>query len=532
MRLTVLGATDTVTGSRYLLEHDGHRILVDCGLFQGPKKLRDLNWRELSFAAAGLDAVVLTHAHIDHSGQLPKLVRHGFRGPIHATEGTAALCEIMLADCGHIQEMEVEHLNRRNAQRGKPLVEPIYTAKDAQKTMRFFSTVDYGEWIKVAKGVRARWWDAGHILGSASVEIEALDDKGAPLRLLFSGDLGSGGRDFLGDPQGPDGGLDYLVMESTYGGVERRTVTPDERRKALAAELVAAHKAGGPMLMPAFAIERTQELLTDLLAIIDSGAAPRGEIFLDSPLAIRACEIFVKHGDDNSLGINPFARLREQGALHFLEKPWESDRLEKVSGWHIIMAGSGMCDAGRIRRHLKRLLWRREVTVLLSGFQAQGTLGRLLADGRRSVRIQGEAINVRAHIRSLDVYSGHADGPHLKAWAQARGPVGGKVFLTHGEPENLEALRTRLTGTFPEEALAVPTLDQSFALEKTAAALQVSSPRLAAQPASGLDWHNARSELLARLDQAMEEAGSDAEREDMLKKLAAVMGGGPGTEAS
>ena len=300
--LTFHGAAGCVTGSSYLLTTPHAKILIDCGLFQGSKTLKALNYNPFPFKAADIDAVLLTHAHIDHSGQLPKLVRAGFRGPIHATDGTRALCEIMLADCGHIQEMEVEHLNRRNQERGKPLVEPIYTAQDAAKTMRFFSPVEYEVWTRVVKGVRARWWDAGHILGSASIEVEVEQEAKPPLRLLFSGDVGSGGRDFLGDPQGPTDGLDYLLTESTYGGTERPVITPPQRRKALADELNRAHAAGGPLLMPAFAIERTQELLADLLDILDAGDAPACQIFLDSPLAIKACEIFLKHGADGEAG--------------------------------------------------------------------------------------------------------------------------------------------------------------------------------------------------------------------------------------
>ena len=522
--LTFHGAAGCVTGSSYLLATPHAKILIDCGLFQGSKTLKALNYNPFPFKAADIDAVLLTHAHIDHSGQLPKLVRAGFRGPIHATDGTRALCEIMLADCGHIQEMEVEHLNRRNQERGKPLVEPIYTAQDAAKTMRFFSPVEYEVWTRVVKGVRARWWDAGHILGSASIEVEVEQEAKPPLRLLFSGDVGSGGRDFLGDPQGPTDGLDYLLTESTYGGTERPVITPPQRRKALADELNRAHAAGGPLLMPAFAIERTQELLADLLDILDAGDAPACQIFLDSPLAIKACEIFLKHGADGEAGQNPFQRMREAGNLHFLEKPWESDRLEKLSGWHIIMAGSGMCDAGRIRRHLKRLLWRREVTVLLSGFMAQGTLGRLLADGRKSVRIQGEAFSVRAHIRQLDIYSGHADGPSLKKWAQDRGPVSGQVFLVHGEPDSLNALKDRLTGLFPPNRLTIPSLDQTFELTSGGAALNAGETRLAADQPGALDWHNARSDLLGQLDDKLEKAGSDADRAALLEKLKVLVG--------
>jgi metallo-beta-lactamase family protein len=514
--LTFHGAAGCVTGFCARIRTDRASVLVDCGLFQGPKTLKELNYQHFPFDPKQVDAVLLTHAHIDHSGQLPKLTKAGFRGPIYATEGTRALCVIMLADCGHIQESEVEHLNRRNERRGRPLVEPIYTVRDAERAMEQFETVRYEDWTEVAPGIRARWWNAGHILGSASIEVEVEEDSG-PLRLMFSGDLGPGGRDFLEDPKGPSG-VDHLVVESTYGGTERPPCDPQERRQALAKEIREAHAAGGPLLMPAFAVERTQELLADLIQIIDAGEAPRGEIFLDSPLAIKACEIFLKEGWTE--GGNPFERIRASGHLHYLLKPSDSDQLERLRGWHIIMAGSGMCDAGRVRKHLQRLLWRRETTVLLSGFQAMGTLGRLLQDGRKTVRIQGEPYRVAARIRSLDLYSGHADGPALTRWVQARGPVGGQMFLAHGEPESLGGLRKRLVAAgLPEARIVIPSLDDSFALSHSQATARATEARLTPAAATAPDWHNARSEFLNRLEAQLEEAGDDAARVGMIEAL-------------
>jgi metallo-beta-lactamase family protein len=515
--LTFHGAAGCVTGFCARIRTDRAVVLVDCGLFQGPKTLKALNYQPFPFDVGSIDAVLLTHAHIDHSGQLPKLMKAGFAGPIYATSGTRALCEIMLADCGHIQESEVEHLNRRNERRGRELVEPIYTVRDAARTMRQFRPVNYQDWTDVAPGVRARWWNAGHILGSASIEVEIEEETG-PLRLMFSGDLGPGGRDYMQDPEGPSDGVDHLIVESTYGGTERPPCDPEERRRALAEEMREAHAAGGPLLMPAFAVERTQELLADLVQIIDAGEAPAGEIFLDSPLAIKACDIFLKHGWSGTR--NPFERIRAAGRLHYLEKPGASDALERLRGWHIIMAGSGMCDAGRVRNHLKRLLWRREATVLLSGFQASGTLGRLLQDGRQTVRIQGEPYRVRARIRSLDLYSGHADGPALVRWVGARKPIGGRLFLAHGEPESLNGLRGRLIAAgYTADAIAIPSIDQAFELEHGRAAEKVTQPRLVGSAAAALDWHNARSELLNRLEDQLEHAPDDASRIGLIERL-------------
>ena len=516
LEITFHGAAGCVTGSCHHLKTAKAELIIDCGLFQGSKTLKALNYQPFPFEARKLDAVLLTHAHIDHSGQLPKLMRAGFRGPIHATGATTDLARIMLADCGHLQESEVEHLNRREAKRGHAPVAPIYTAADAEKVMRQFSKVDLGDWLKVAEGVKARWWNAGHLLGSASIELEVEADEG-PVRLLFSGDIGPGGSDFLADPEGPSG-VDHLIMESTYGGTVRAPADAASRRRALKAELLAAHALGGPLLMPAFAIERTQELLADLMQLMADDAVPPTEIFLDSPLAIEACEIFLQRGWNGER--NPFDRVREKGGLHFLVHPWDSDKLAEVRGWHIIMAGSGMCDAGRIRKHLQRLLWKRETTLLLSGFQAQGTLGRLLQEGRRTVRIQGEAINVRAKVRSLDVYSGHADAEALEAWAKARAPIAGNIFVVHGEPHASAALKDRLGADFPSERIVVPALDGAYRLTPAGAEAEAGAARLT-EPleAGGLDWHNTKSELFNQLEARLDHAENDKARARIIDKL-------------
>ena len=523
--LTVHGAAGCVTGSCYrLTTPGGQQLLVDCGMFQGPKSLKALNYEPFPFDAARIEAVLLTHAHIDHSGLLPKLMRAGFRGPIYATGGTHDLCEVLLPDSGHIQESEVEQLNRRNERRGRPTVQPIYGVEDAKRTLQLFRRVKLDEATEILPGVTARWWNAGHILGSGSIEVTLAD--AAPLRLFFSGDIGPGGRDFLADPQGP-AGVDHLIMESTYGERERPPLTPDERRALLAKELRDAHAAGGPLLVPAFAVERTQELLADLLQVMAEGAAPAADVFLDSPLAIEATDVFLRRGYSASAGRNPFEALHAGERLRFLREPWESDELEQLTGWHVIMAASGMCDAGRIRKHLKRLLWRKDATVLLSGFQAQGTLGRLLADGVRRVRIQGDEVRVAARIRSLDVYSGHADAKALAAWALARRPVGGKVFICHGEPHSSEALARRLEAAgFPADSLVRPSLDQAFRLRATLAEAMAQAPaRLAPAAPSGLDWHNARAALLGEIDARLEAASDDTARAGLLERLRRVLAG-------
>ena len=516
------GAAGCVTGSCYELKTPCARVLIDCGMFQGPKSLKALNYEPFPFDARKIDAVLLTHAHIDHSGLLPKLMRAGFRGPIYATVGARDLCEIMLADSGHIQESEVEQLNRRNQRRGRTTVEPIYTVKDAHRTLGQFKVVELDAMVEILPGLSARWWDAGHILGSASIEVAVEGDK--PLRLLFSGDLGPGGRDFLSDPRAPTG-IDHLIMESTYGDRERPALTPKARRGLLAAELRAAHDAGGPLLLPAFAVERTQELLVDLLQVMADGEAPQADVFLDSPLAIEATEIYLRRGYSAEAGRNPFEHLHAGERLRFLRDPWDSDKLERLTGWQVIMAASGMCDAGRVRKHLKRLLWRRDATVLLSGFQAQGTLGRLIEDGARRVRIQGEDVRVQARIRSLDIYSGHADARGLTNWALARRPIGGKVFICHGEPQSSQGLADRLVAAgLDRKSLVRPAIDEVYSLTgDQAQAVAATRTRAAPTTPTALDWHNARAALLGDLDARLEAAASDAERNALLGRLRSTL---------
>jgi len=524
--ITFHGAAGCVTGFCAELQLEGARILVDCGMFQGSKTLKALNYGDFPFDAASIDAVLLTHAHIDHSGLLPKLMLAGFKGPIYSTAATRDLCAVMLADAGGIQESEVRHLNRRNEQRGRPTIEPIYTERDAREVMRQFERVKLGETVEVAPGVSAVYWEAGHILGAASIEVNVAGEAG-PMRLFFSGDIGPGGSEFVGDAQGP-ASIDHLIIESTYGDRERIVADAASRRKMLAREMHDAHAAGGPLLIPAFAVERTQELLADLLAVMDSGEAPTGDIFLDSPMAIEATEVFQQRGWNPSAGRNPFETVRPSERLRFLDKPQDSDGLDRLKGWHIILAASGMCDAGRIRKHLKRLLWRKETTVLLSGFQAVGTLGRLLAEGAQRVTIQGEEIRVRASIRMLDAYSGHADARGLQAWALARRPIAGSVFMAHGEPGAVEGLRERLVAAgFPADQLIAPRLDETFRLRKgRAEAQEGATPRMAPEATAKLDWHNARAQLLLKLGEVLERAPDDAAREALIEQLRRDLGGG------
>ena len=437
------GAAGSVTGSCFRLVFAGQQILVDCGMFQGAKSEKELNYRPFPFDAHDIAAVVLTHAHIDHSGLLPKLVRAGFAGKVHATRATADLCAVMLPDSGHIQEIEVQQLNRRNAQRGRRTVQPIYTAEDAVGSLKRLHAEDYDAWFPVVEGIRGRFWNAGHLLGSASLELELAraGAGGGPLRLLFSGDIGPAHK-LLQPEAGAPSGIDYLVCESTYGNRDRPDSTPAQRRHLLEVEVAAAQQAGATLLIPSFAVERTQELLVDLYRLMRDGALPWAPITIDSPLATRASAVFDRHAED----IREGELLREALAsshVHFTETIEQSKALNNARGFQVVIAASGMCEAGRIRHHLKNWLWRDGATVLLVGYQAQGTLGRILQDGAPRVRIQGEEIEVRARIRSLDLYSGHADGPELAEWMAKRKPVRCGVFLVHGEDEAMAGLRAR-----------------------------------------------------------------------------------------
>ena len=427
----------------------------------------------------------------------------------------------MLPDAGSIQESEVEMLNRRNKARGRAEVSPIYTQADAVASLKAFRPVEYQKWFEVIAGVRARYWNAGHLLGSASIEIEFAGegDGGKPLRILASGDLGPDAKLLQPDPDGPVD-LDYVISESTYGDRDRPEITSETRRKHLAAEIREAYAANGPILIPAFAVERTQELIVDIVDMMDRGAIPAAPIFLDSPLAIRATKVFRQHADSFNSGID-VKRLLGSPHLRCTESVDESKAIAKLTGFHIIIAASGMCDAGRIRHHLKRWLWQRKATVLLSGFQAQGTLGRFLIEGVKSVRIQGDEIKVAARIRSFDEYSGHADGPELANWIAARRPIRRGLFLVHGEEGSLLACPVVLPNEFFRRRIFTPLLDDVYDLSaETPEALDVTHRRrLAPEAVVNLDWHNDMSKLILDINERIEAVADDRARGVIIRRL-------------
>lgn len=512
--ITFHGAAGTVTGSCLLIEAGGARLLVDCGLFQGPKTVKALNWRPFPFDPRALDAVVLTHAHIDHAGLIPRLAKEGFRGPVHATPATIDLCRFMLLDSGFIQESEVERLNRRNRARGRDAVEPIYTRRDAEAALARFRPLELCRWLELPGGTRARLWNAGHLLGSASVELVLPGST----TLLVSGDIGPGAKPFVEDAEAPRD-PDWLVLESTYGDRERDDPAPAERRALLRAEVEAALKAGGNLLIPAFAVERTQELLHDLDLLMERGELPAVPVVIDSPLAAEATRTFRAHLKELPEEREPAESFLAGPNIRVTASVEESKKLNQVAGGMIVISASGMADAGRIRHHLLNNLWRPEATVLFVGYQAPGTLGRLLVDGATEVSIMGQEVVVRARIRRLDFYSGHADRQGLLDWVAARRSVTRGVFLVHGEPEAREALAGALRGR--GFAVDLPEMDASYALPAAGPARpRGAAARLPPEATHApFDWHNERAALLIELRRRVEEAGDDRARAALLHRV-------------
>lgn len=467
MRIQFLGAAQTTSGSCYLLNWGEHQVLVDCGLFQGPEELKQRNYGDFPFAPGKIDAVILTHAHIDHSGLLPKLVKHGFQGPIYATGVTADLCRIMLADSAHIQESEVERKNRKLRRRGQKLLTPIYTVEDAAQAAAQFRAMVYDEEVEILPGLRVRFRDAGHILGAAIVELW-VTEAGETTKLVFSGDLGNLEQPIIQDPTFISE-ADVLIVESTYG--TRLHENREQRLEHLAEVVNSTMARGGNLLIPAFALGRTQDLLHSLRVLQDQGVIPPLTIYIDSPLASAATEVFRQHTQvfdyETRTMIQEDRSPFDAPGVHFTESVQESMRLNSISGGVVIIAGSGMCDSGRIKHHLKHNLWRDKATVLLVGYQAQGTLGRRLQDGAEEVRIHGEPVKVAARIETITGFSAHADQAGLLKWLRRFRHIG-RIFVTHGEPGSSLGFAQLIQGELGVPVL-VPRLDESFEIRGTRA---------------------------------------------------------------
>lgn len=441
MKIKFLGAARTVTGSMHVLECGGHHFALDCGLFQGSKEIKERNYQDFKIDPKTLDFLVLSHAHIDHAGLIPKLCKLGFSGPIYCSYATAELARIMLPDSAYIQEAEVERKNRKLKRAGKMLLEPIYTIDDAMNCLSQFRPLSYDELLKPAAGIEMRLRDAGHILGSSIVELW-LEEDGKKVKIVYSGDLGQDDQPFIKDPTLIEN-ADYLIMESTYGNrLHENSLNRLEELNAIIDETM---KKGGNLIIPAFAVERTQDLLYDLNELYVRGDLDKNiDVYIDSPLAISATEIFKQNlhlFDDETMDFvnNGFHPL-ELPSLKYSQSQEESMQLNMIKSRTIIISASGMCEAGRIKHHLKHNLWRPESTVLFVGYQAQGTLGRKILDGEKTVIIHGEQVSVKADIRRIESYSSHADQLGLVSWLKRYDDTLRKVFLVHGEENAQQTL--------------------------------------------------------------------------------------------
>jgi len=434
MKLTFYGAAHAVTGSCYCLEVNGTKILIDCGLQQGRDEYED---NALPFAPNEIDHVIVTHAHIDHSGRVPLLVKNGFSGPIHVTRLTRQLLNVMLRDSAHIQESDAQWQNQKGQRAGRPVVEPLYTLMDAEAALELMEHSEYGEEIDLCPGVRIRFTDAGHLLGSSCVELWATED-GVTKKLVFSGDLGNVDQPVIRDPQ-PIAQADYVIMESTYG--DRNHQPPESYTDALAQLIDDVFSRGGNIIIPSFAVGRTQELLYFLREIKNEGkvkTVPNFQVVVDSPLATEATKIYSGdlrgYLDEEAIAVlQGGENLFTFPGLTLTQSTEESKALNADSNPKLIISASGMCDAGRIRHHLKHNLWRPECAVVFVGYQGEGTLGRRLLEGAKTVKLFGEEIAVNARILNFPGLSSHADRDHLLGWIENFSPTPEHVFVVHGD---------------------------------------------------------------------------------------------------
>ena len=454
MKITFLGATKIVTGSNFLVEAAGKKFLVDCGLYQGKAELEEQNYREFDYNPAEIDFMLLTHAHIDHSGRIPKLYNDGFKGPIYAHKATCDLCQIMLPDSGHIQEMEAEWKNKKRIRKGQPTRGPLYTAEDALKCMEIFVPVKYDEIIQVSENIYVRFNDAGHMLGSSTIEIWAKED-GKETKAVFSGDLGNNDIPLLSEPTMIDN-CDYLVMESTYGS--RLHIRNDQKAELFLKIVSETIDNGGTVVIPSFAVGRTQEILYEINKIKENRhdeeflreyrTLMKVPVYVDSPLAISATQVFKENMDlfedevkeEMERGNNPL----EFPGLKFTQTADESKALNESDEPSIIISASGMCDVGRIKHHLKHNIWNPKSTILFVGYQAPGTLGYEIVNGAKKVTIFGEEFAVNARIEYIEGYSGHADQEGLMNFVYSFYNKPKHIFLVHGEEESQEVLRNKI----------------------------------------------------------------------------------------
>ena len=522
MNITFLGATKMVTGSNFLVEGAGKRFLVDCGMYQGKATDEMENEAPFLYNPADIDFMLLTHAHIDHSGRIPKLYNEGFRGPVYATKATCELCSIMLPDSGHIQEQENEWKNNKRKRKGLKQQPPLYTAEEATKCLEIFKPIKYDEIIDIDEHIHVRFNDAGHMLGSAIIEIW-VDEDGKTTKTVFSGDLGNNDIPLLSEPTMIED-ADYLVMESTYG--DRLHVGTHDKAKVFLDIVSETLDNGGTVVIPSFAVGRTQEILYELNIIKEERSKDeafqkeyetlmRAPVYVDSPLAISATEVFKNNEDlfdDETKAImergdNPL----EFPGLKFTRTADESKALNESDEPSIIISASGMCEVGRIKHHLKHNIWNPNSTILFVGYQAPGTLGRSIVDGAKKVKIFGEEFSVKARIEYIEGYSGHADQEWLLNFVYSFIKKPKHIFLVHGEPNGQLVLKNKIVDT-TQIPVIIPgygekyTLDDNFTVEK-----KYEDP---------IDKRYLRLEVLDRIETLQEEIEDmkNIIKEDLLSK--------------
>ena len=467
MDIKFCGAARSVTGSCHLVEFEGGRLLVDCGMRQGQDTKTELGEGGFLFDPASIDAVLLTHAHIDHSGLIPLLVKRGFNGVVYATEATSQLATIMLPDSAHIQVGDAENANRKRLRAGKEPIEPLYTLEDANNALKLFKSVGYKETVRLMQNVTVRYRDMGHLLGSAAIELW-IEERGKTSKLVFSGDIGRNNRPIIRDPDRIES-ADFLIIEGTYGD-RNHELSTDEAKEAQFSKIISAGIArGGSIVIPSFAVGRTQEILYFIKKLINKGTITgldKIPVYIDSPLGIEATRIYERCAKGNydeeaiemSKGGSPF----DFPTLHVARTADESKLINFTQGAKIIISSSGMCDAGRIRHHLKHNLYRHDSTIVFAGYQAVGTLGRMLIDGVQNVKLFGEEIRVNATIEQLTEFSGHAGRDELIKWITDIDARPEKIFFVHGEETALESLNKAVQSM--GYTTIVPTLGDVYKL--------------------------------------------------------------------
>lgn len=487
MKVTFLGAAKTVTGSNFLVEGAGKKFLVDCGMYQGAAAEELENSAPFMFNIDEIDFMLLTHAHIDHSGRIPKLYNEGYRNPIFATKATCDLCSIMLPDSGHIQEMEIEWKNRKRMRKGEKPLPPLYTAEDAAKSLEIFTPVQYDQLIEIDENIHVRFNDAGHMLGSAIIEVWIKED-GEQKKIVFTGDLGNNDIPLLSSPTMIED-TDYLVMESTYGN--RLHLRNDDKAELFLKIVYETLEKGGTVVIPSFAVGRTQEVLYELNKIKDVKHSEEfykqyqklmsAHVYVDSPLAISATEVFRENmnlfNEETQELIQSGDNPLEFPGLEFTRTADESKELNEKDEASIIISASGMCEVGRIKHHLKHNLWNPNSTILFVGYQAPGTLGRKLVDGEKRVTIFGEEIAVNARVEYIEGYSGHADQEWLMNFVYSFIKKPTHIFLVHGEPEGQIVLKQKLE----EETkipVTIPSLGETYDLSKEIKVVNVVQDKL------------------------------------------------------